>query len=114
MNDIFFKLPRNKAEKVIHEAIALSKSIIVDELDCSKSFRRQPTTKSVAEVFLMGVRNKDTMWNFIIRNRKWNDLISTDIGFSTMPIHGVSYFLWINLEIDAAYKLAEKHKLKRL
>ena len=112
MNDIFFKLPRSKAEKVIREAINISKSVVVDELDCAKSWCRQPTTKTTEEVFTMGIENKDTMWHFIIRH--WsNSNPSTDIGLSTMPIYGVSYFLWINLEIDAAYKLAEKYKLKR-
>jgi hypothetical protein len=109
MSDVFFKLPRLKAKKVIKEAISIAKSVTADELDCNKSFYRETTSKSIDEIFQMGLKNKNTMWHFCIR---YYPEKRTDIGLSTGS--GVTYFLWINMDVDKAYKLAEKYKLKPL
>jgi len=111
MNDIFYKLPRSKAKVVIQEAMSISDSIVVDELNCSKSFRRVPTSKTPLEIFSMGLEQENTMWNFIIRKSYCG---STDIGLSTMPLDGVSYFLWIRMSHEKAIDLANKHELKLL
>jgi hypothetical protein len=112
MPDVFFKIPRSKAKKVIQEALDMAKYVRVEELNCKESFRRRPTKKSVAEVFQMGLDNSNTLWHFCIRYWESNIInISTDIGLSTGP-SGITYFLWIDVEHDKAYKLAEKYKLK--
>jgi hypothetical protein len=113
MPDIFFKLPPSKAKKVIQEAIDISTSLIVEELDCRKSICRQKTKKTTDEVFQMGLDHSDTLWHFCIR--RWeckNNLTFTDIGLSTGPSTGITYFLWINVDAGKAYDLARKYKLK--
>ena len=113
MPDVFFKLPRSKAKKVIREAMDISKSIRVDELDCSKSLTRQSTSKTVSEILEMGFKDKDTMWHFCIRYHPYSDEPkSTDIGLSTGL--WVTYFLWIDVDVNKAFQLANKYKLKLL
>jgi len=114
MQDVFFQLSRSKAKKVIQEAMAISKSISVDELDCSKSYARQPTLKTSDEIFDMALKDKVSFWYFAIRyslNDK-NKPLKTDIGLSTGS--AVVYFLWIDIDVKEAYKIAEKYKLKLL
>lgn len=112
MPDVFFKIPKSKAKKVIQDALDIAKDVRVEELNCQKSFRRVPTKKSVSEVFRMGLNNSNTLWHFCIRYWESDITInSTDIGLSTGP-SGITYFLWIDVERDKAYDLARKHKLK--
>ena len=112
--DLFFKLPKSKAEKVIREAMSIAKWIKTDQLDCNISFARQDTNKTPDEVLKMGLKDKNTFWNFIIRESKdWIDA-SSDIGLSVKPVGlEIEYFLWIDVDVDKAYDLAMKYKLKR-
>ena len=113
--DLFFRLPRSKAEKVIREAMSISKWIKADELDCNVSFARKDTDKTPEEVLKMGLKDKNTFWNFIIRDSKdWIEA-NSDIGLSVRPVKlETTYFLWIDVDVDKAYDLAMKYKLKRI
>jgi hypothetical protein len=114
MPDIFFQLPKSKANKVIQEAMDMAKSISVDELDCTKSYARQPTLKTADEIFDMAKQDACSFWYFCIRYSLTNEnkSLKTDIGLSTGM--KIVYFLWIDVDVEKAYKLAKKYKLKRL
>jgi hypothetical protein len=113
MSDLFFKLPRTKAKKVISEAMKLSNSVYVEELDCRKSFSRVPTILTATEIFSKGLKEKNTLWHYVIRSRNFGP--ETDIGLSTMPTNNdPTYFLWINMDTKMAFDLAKKYKLKRM
>jgi hypothetical protein len=110
--DLFFKLPKYKAERVIREAMSISKWIKTDQLDCKISFRRQNTDKTPEEVLTMGLKDKFTLWHYVIRYQYENIPARTDIGLSTGI--EITYFLWIDVDVDKAYDLAMKYKLKRM
>ena len=108
-----FRLPLSKAVRVVKEAMKIAEPeyVTADELDCEKSFRRQPTDKTPKEVFEMASRKgTSTAWNFIIRDDHPFPVV--DIGCCTGV--GVVYFLWIHIPVDKALELARKHKLKEL
>jgi len=108
IKDVFFKLPHDKAEVVLKEAILLSTNIINEVLDCKISFQRQPTNKPTNEILEDGLAHEYTIYFFVIRSRENR----TDIGLSTFG--QPTYFLWINMDIPKAYNLAKKYKLKSL
>jgi hypothetical protein len=112
MPNLFFKLTKDKAETVIREAMTMAKWIKTDELNCELSFSRQNTTKTPDEVLVMGLKDELTMWHFVIRYEDRNIPSMTDIGLSTGL--GITYFLWIDVDADAAYDLAKKYKLKMI
>lgn len=106
-----YKIPKNKAEVILREAISIAKSIRVDQLDCNVSWCREDTNKTIEEVLQVGLKDKNTFYNFIIRHPTDNLPGRTDIGLSTEVGTGITYFLWINVNIDKAYKLVKKYKL---
>lgn len=110
--DLFFKLPRSKAERVIREAMSMAKWIKTDQLDCNVSVARQDTDKTPEEVLKMGLKDKNTLWHFVIRYRIENIPARTDIGLSTGIGTGITYFLWTDVDVAKAYDLAMKYKLK--
>lgn len=113
--DYFFKLPRFKAEKVIREAMSIAKSIKADQLDCNVSFARQDTNKTPEEVLKMGLKDKNTFWTFIVRYKDGYLPSRSDIGLSVKPVGSeITYFLWIDVDVNKAYDLAMKYKLKQL
>lgn len=115
MIDTFFILPRNKAELVIREAMELASDTFVDELNAKISFHRRRSLKSANAVLHMGLGNVNTMFHFIIRNHdRPNDPITSDIGLSISKPNGITYFLFLNMPREVAYKLAVKHGLKQM
>lgn len=113
MDNIFFKLPRSKAKKVIDEAIRLKKSIIIDELNCDISCRRRPTKKTIEEILKIGFDDSNTQWHFIIRKSHYTIDTTTDIGLTTNN-GAITYFLWIDMDRMDAYNLAKRYTLKRI
>ena len=107
-----YKLPTSKLKmkKIIEEAISLASNVYTDELDCSKSWSRQKTNKTVEEVFKLGLSNKETFWNFFLRDAVGNRESYADVGCRVCGL--VDYFLWITLSIDNAEKLIKKYNLK--
>jgi hypothetical protein len=113
--NLFFKLPKSKAEKVIREAMSIAKWIKADQLDCNVSFARKDTDKTPEEVLKMGLKDKNTFWNFIIRYKDGCLPSRSDIGLSVRPVGSeIEYFLWIDVDVDKAYDLVMKHKLKQI
>jgi len=110
-----FKIPPAKAKKVLEEAISLSKEVWVEQLDCSHSFLRQKTEKTVQEVLDIGLNDKTTHYIFIYRPKFTEQSPDYfEIGLSTMLCRGIDYFLFIKLDFETGWGLAKKHKLERL
>ena len=114
MKTLQFKIPPAQAKEVLEEAISLSRNV-VDQLDCSVSFCRQETNKTIPEVLEMGLNGKRTHYHFIHRP-KLSEIKDDyfDIGLSTMFPGGTDYFLWIELDWDTGWNLANKYKLERM
>ena len=107
-----YRVPRELAEKIIRECLELSDFTSVDELDCSKSFARQVTDKTVSEVLKIGFNNKATLYNFIYRPDLYGYYEAYfDIGFCTIGIKP-EYFLWLNLTPENAQNIIDKYKLQ--
>jgi hypothetical protein len=109
MTNKHYRLPKSLAHAVIESAKAEAKRVWVDQLDCSVSFSRQKTTKTVDEVLEMALNSPRTLWSFIIRY----DLEPSyaDIGCATMT-NPVDYFLWIETSAEVAEKLAKRFCLE--
>lgn len=112
MSRASYQIPPKEAKEILKAAIAVSKIIRVDELDCSKSFTRQSTDKTVEEVLEIGLNNSKTHYNFIYRDMSFNGQKDYwDVGFCTICLNP-DYFLWIELEPDKGYEIINKFKLK--
>jgi hypothetical protein len=104
-----FKVPKSRAEECIREALKLSYFVNVDELDCSKSFARQPTNKTVGEILEIGFKYKSTLYNFIYKDVAFvGEEPYYDVGFSTVGLKP-EYFLWLKLTPENGQKLIEKY-----
>lgn len=110
-----FKLTKELAFKLLPEAISLSKSIMVDELDCSKSVLRQPTIKTIEEVIQIINSQKYCHSTFIFRPGRFE--INGGDGYFELVISTFcqqpEYFLWIQLDFTDGWELAQKYKLER-
>lgn len=104
-----YRLPKSLAPAVIESARAEAQRVWVDQLDCSVSFSRQKTTKTVDEVLAMALDAPRTLWSFIIRYDA--DPSYADIGCTTMT-NPVDYFLWIETSPEVAERLVERFRLE--
>jgi hypothetical protein len=104
----FFVFPQNK-KQFLEDCVAVADKVWADELDCSKSFARQPTDKTVEEVLEIGLNTK-SHYTFIFREGYGQpDYFET--GLSTLGNHP-DYFLWINLGVEQGLKMIEKWGVK--
>jgi len=108
-----YKIPRAKAKQVLEAAMALAYHVHCDELDCSKSFARQPTDKTPQEVFEIGLKTPGTLYTFIHRDYRGWEQDFFDVGLSTIG-QVPNYFLWISLDIENGEKLIKTFKLRPL
>lgn len=92
----------------MREGIKLAHKVWVDELDCSKSFCRCATDKSVEQVLQICLAHKDTHWTFIHRQYPTPHF---ELGGSTLCLP-INYFLWIQVDKRDAELLIKKYKLK--
>lgn len=106
-----YEIPKPKRKSIILEALNLAYYKEVDELDCSKSFARQPTNKSIDEVLKIAFTDKKALYNFIFRKMDYfGEEDYFDVGFSTLGTEP-NYFLWLKLTPEDGFKLIEKYKL---
>jgi hypothetical protein len=114
-----YKLTPSVAKKLLPEAINVAESVKVDQLDCSVSWRRQPTDKTIEEVLALGLSNPDTIYSFIYRDQSFlpqeypENCDYWDVGFRT-DTPQAEYFLWIRLHIKSGEELVKKYDLERI
>ena len=109
-----YKIPRQKAEQIIREAMILAgeKNVLCDELNCAKSWSRQSTDKTPEEVLQMSLKGKNTIWTFIFHDTLRGQEPYFDIGcIARENLGGTEYFLWIKLDVEAGDKLIQKYSL---
>jgi hypothetical protein len=105
-----YKIPKGKAAEILGKALALSRDVKVDQLDCSVSFARQKTDKSILEVLTLGLENS-SHYHFIHRSALFADEEPYyDVGLSTCGL-APEYFLWIKLNIEQGNKLIQDYNL---
>lgn len=107
-----YKIDREKATVILKDAAALSNNVQVDQLDCSKSWARIKTDKTLDEILDIGLKDHRTLYNFIYRYPVGIEEEYFDVGLSTMA--SPSYFIWIKLDIKNGIKLINKYKLEPL
>lgn len=118
-----YKIPRAQATKILARAIAVSKDVKADQLDCSKSFSRIPTRLSVKSVLKAGLESSNTLFHFIYRDQSFlpQEFLDADggklnrdywdVGLSTSG-HSPELFLWIRLEVEDGLVIVEEFNLQ--
>lgn len=102
-----YTFKKKHTEEVLRAFLEICDSAWTDELDCTKSFRRIPSEKSVEEVLCMIVKGESHR-AIILRDvslskegKYW------DVGGSTMT-GNPDYFLWIKVSFDKGEQLIER------
>jgi len=107
----FYYLPKAK-EEFLRKAINVAYSVKVDKLDCSESFARQPTSKTVEEVLQICLASRNTHYTCILRDEtEYGGKKYYDIGASTIGA-APNYFLWIYVDVESAEKLIREYNLQ--
>lgn len=109
----FYKYPKSIARELILEAKSICFHFWLDQLDCSVSFRREKTEKTLDEIIDLCETNpahftiierRDSLGRFHGHESYY------EIGASTLG-GGVNYFIWILVSIENGEKLIKKYKL---
>jgi hypothetical protein len=112
------KLNTEQKRAFFLEAHRLAKSVIVDQLNCSASFLRQPTSKSFNEILEIALHDEsDKYWSCILRNRSYLTVPIEyfDIGVRTSMKHTgfeTEYFIWLDLSTHNGYDLISRYQLE--
>ncbi len=107
--NIHYSIPKDKREEILCAAIEIAYFVKVDQLDCSKSWMREDTDKTVEEVLNIGLNDKNTLYSFILRGA-FQDNTYYEAGLSTIGFK-IDYFLWINLSLENGQKIIDKYGL---
>lgn len=101
-------LTKERQEALIREGLTHADDVKVDQLDCSQSFRRQPTDKTIDQVLELCLADSRIFATLIGRmlNEPHFELV-----VSTMA-QTPEYFLWIRLSLEAAGDLVDKYNLQ--
>lgn len=92
--------------QILERAKEMSFKWWTDELDCTKSFRRQPVDLSWQEI----VEKLDQSAHFTIIHRVGVERL-LEVGFSTLK-GSPSYFLWIQIDEDLLDAFVEEFDLR--
>ena len=108
---------------VFKDALKIARKVFIDELDCSKSFCRKRSNKTLEEMLEMA-KDRSLRHHFVFIHRDQSflpqDFIEDgknpnrnywDIGFSTR-VGNPDYFLFIEVEEKDGFDIVEKHNLK--
>ena len=114
MNHAKVNVPKDKKvrKKLYEEALLSSFEFWVDELDVSKSFRRQRIDDSFSLVLHNCLNDKSTHWVILFRDKVVSDDVEHyEFGASTMT-EKPTQFLWIKVSVEDAERLFKRYKLK--
>ena len=117
-----FIIPKKDAKKILTEALNLSYKHHVDELDCSVSWARIRSKMTFDDVLDIGLNDQHTLYHFIYRDMSFlpqnykedgknPNRNYWDVGLSTISLKK-DYFIFIFLEEEDGFALAEKYNLK--
>jgi len=110
--DIFYNLNHIKDIRAfLEDCVSKSYKTRCDELDCSKSFSRVNTEKTLNEILGMISESRFVHCVFIIRNPIFK-YEKQDIEAGLRLTNGIDYFIWINIEINHLDYFTNKYELK--
>ena len=96
--------------RIYRAALRASYRSWVDELDCSKSFARQPSDRSFDEVLESCLRIPRAHWSIIRREAIGDRPLHYEFGCSTLGTRP-EYFIWVSVRPQLAEQLLRKEKL---
>ena len=108
---LFYDFPKERFWEIVDDAIKLAFNVRVDELNCSTSWSRQVTDKTVEEVIEILKADKKCHQVFIHRRYFENHL---EIGGSTMSRqkNDITYYLWITVDIEHLQFFIDRYGVK--
>ena len=108
-------IPYAKRIQLMRECYELSLHTHCDELDCSKSFARQRTSKTFDEILKMTCRPKKgtfICWAFIDRNASGKICFDEDYIDAGVSVgSGVEYFIFMQVPLDKLEYLVKKYEI---
>ena len=106
---IFYNISRNNFYSILDEALLdPNVKLKLDELDCSKSWSRQDTNKTLEEIISISKNDTDSHYSFIHRKNPVNEFL--EIGLRTDE-NQIGYFIWVYLPIDRLDSYINKYNL---
>ena len=111
-----YKVDFENVPAFIRDCLALDNITSIESLDCKESFMRQKRDDlSVKEVLEFVYASDMKFFSFILRNgSEFHKFGHKYFEFCGSGISSyIEYFLWIEIEEESGFKLAEKYKLKK-
>lgn len=120
--NMIFNIPKSISEDFMKECLSLSKHIRIDELDCVKSWMRQPSQLTLEDATNLILKASESYFTFVLRNGYHSQFGGADARYwefclsgikKTEDLNYVEIFIWIEIEEEAGLQLVEKYKLKK-
>lgn len=117
LRDIFYNLDYIEDKRAwMEDCIDQSYNVKCDELDCSKSFSRIMTTKTVPEILDIIDKAGFIHWVFIIRHPVIPldgkiPYIEAGLRISEGYLGAIDYFIWIYIDIKRLDYFIEKYQM---
>lgn len=107
----FYKISKDIFYNILEEALLDSDlNLKLDQLDCSKSWSRQDTSKSLEEIITISKKDVDCHYSFIHRVNPIKEYL--EIGLRTDE-NNIGYFIWVLLPVDRLEQYITKYKLEK-
>lgn len=109
----FYHIEPKRAREIVLWALPLCHYQRTDVLDCSKSFARQASTKTVEEVLAMAEAARHPHWSLIFREPMGRERGYAELGCRTGgpdPL-GPEFFIWIHLTPEQGREAVERFGL---
>lgn len=106
-------LPKNKdlIIDLMYVCKALSYETRIEELDCSKTIVRRPTTKSFHRILSMTWYQENfTQWFFLTKKNYPNETEYLDVGLRVYE-NKIDYFIWMKLDIKYLDELVKNFNI---
>jgi hypothetical protein len=121
-HNMIFNIPKSISAEFMEECLLLSDFIRIDELDCAKSWMRQPSQLSLEDATNLILRASESYFTFVLRNGYHSQFGGADARYweyclsgmkKTEDLNDVEIFVWIEIKEEDGNKLVEKYKLKK-
>lgn len=119
-HNMIFNIPKSISEDFMEECISFSNNIKIEELDCIKSWMRQPSKLTLEDATNLILKAPENYFTFVLRNGYHSQFGGADVRYwefclsgmkKTEDLNYVEIFIWIEIEEESGFKLVEKYKL---
>ena len=108
----FYKIRKEQRLALVNEALAHAYDTRTNQLDCSVSYRRMPTDKTIPEILDITTKAEYSHFVFIIhRGEHFEDYIEVGVRVEE---DGIDYFIFIEINKDALEHFINKYKLTEM